>query len=71
MPPLLLANWREINRGFCALCWIVAVTLAIVIVAHAMSMSSACASRQSARVPSVCGQSAGLPSSAGRAQRRR
>ena len=35
MSPLLLADWREINRVFCAVMWIVALVLVVVILGHA------------------------------------
>jgi hypothetical protein len=40
MSPLFLANWHEINRGFCALCWMAALALAVVIVGVAAGTSS-------------------------------
>ncbi len=32
--PLLFVNWRRVHTGFCAVMWIVAVILAIVVLAH-------------------------------------
>ena len=40
MPPLLLADWRQIERVFCAVCWIAAVALLVVIVGLATNPSS-------------------------------
>ncbi|HEY2161589.1 MAG TPA: hypothetical protein VGH24_09805 [Solirubrobacteraceae bacterium] len=58
MGPLQLANWREINRLFCGLVWIVAVVLAVVIIGHLAGATSACASKASARGASACAVSA-------------
>lgn len=57
MPPLLMANWREINRAFCALCWMAALVLAVVIVGHFAGVSSASAIKQSARTTTPGGPS--------------
>jgi hypothetical protein len=54
MPPLLLANWREINRRFCLLCWLVALALAVAIIGQLPGLSTACASRQTARAGTAC-----------------
>lgn len=48
MSPFLLANWRDINRIFCVLMWVLAVALAVVIIGHVAGASSACASKQGA-----------------------
>jgi hypothetical protein len=58
MSPLQLANWREINRLFCVLMWVVAVGLAVVIIGHVAGASSACASKQTAHSGSACAVSA-------------
>lgn len=34
MKPLLFVNWRSVHRGFCAVMWIVAMILAIIVIAH-------------------------------------
>jgi hypothetical protein len=34
MGPLGFVNWREVNAGFCALMWFVALVLAGVILMH-------------------------------------
>lgn len=34
MRPLLFVNWRSVHRGFCALMWLIAVVLAVVVIAH-------------------------------------
>jgi hypothetical protein len=34
MKPLLFVNWRRVHAGFCAVMWIVAVILAIIVLAH-------------------------------------
>lgn len=54
MSPFQLANWREINRLFCVLVWIVAVGLAVVIIGHVAGAPSACASRQQTQGGAVC-----------------
>jgi hypothetical protein len=38
--PLLLANWRKINRGFCLALWAAALALALVVMGHLGSPSS-------------------------------
>jgi hypothetical protein len=39
MRPLLLADWKKINRAFCAVMWSIALVLAIVVIAHATPSS--------------------------------
>jgi hypothetical protein len=39
MSPLLQANWDEINRAFCALCWMGALALAVVVLGVAAGTS--------------------------------
>ena len=45
MSPLLLADWREINRVFCAVMWIVALVLVVVILGHNSQVASGCLAR--------------------------
>jgi hypothetical protein len=33
--PLLFVNWRRVHAMFCALMWMIAVVLAVVVIAHA------------------------------------
>ena len=54
MSPLLLANWREINRIFCTIVWIVALVLVAVIAGHLAGASSGCLSRQPFRSAAPC-----------------
>jgi len=61
MSPLQMANWREINRRFCALCWIVAVALAVVIIGHAATATSSCSNTQLAKSGGACVSSAIAP----------
>jgi hypothetical protein len=32
--PLLFVNWRSVHAGFCAVMWIVAAILAIIVIVH-------------------------------------
>ena len=50
MSPLLLANWREINRVFCTIVWIVALVLMLVVVGRLAGGSAGCVSNPSSRV---------------------
>lgn len=59
MGPLYLANWREINRLFCTLVWMVAVVLAVVIIGHLAETGSACASKAVAHGAPACGAAPG------------
>lgn len=54
MSPLRLVNWREVNRLFCVMVWLVAVLLAVVIAGHLVGASSACASKQPAMAGAQC-----------------
>ncbi len=54
MKPLLFADWRTINRAFCFFTWIVALALALVIVAHYVSGSTACAGTAHTPHPRAC-----------------
>jgi|GEM_PF-6054358 len=37
MSPLLFANWRRINKLFCAVMWLVAIILGLIILAETTS----------------------------------
>jgi hypothetical protein len=39
--PLGFVNWRTVNRYFCALMWLVAVVLALVVLTHLVSATPA------------------------------
>jgi hypothetical protein len=54
MKPLLLADWRAINRRFCLSLWLIAVALTIVILLHFVESSRPCASKPVAPGTSVC-----------------
>ena len=54
MKPLLLADWRAINRRFCLLLWLVALALMIVILLHFVQSARPCVSRPVAPGASVC-----------------
>jgi hypothetical protein len=43
MEPLFFANWRMIHQRFCLLLWLVAMALVVVILAHFVAASAACA----------------------------
>ncbi len=60
MSPLMLANWREINRLFCVLMWIAAVLLVVLIIGHVAGATSACASKRTARGASACAPAPGV-----------
>ena len=34
MQPLAFVNWRTVNRYFCALMWLVAFVLALIVITH-------------------------------------
>ena len=34
MKPQLFVNWRSVHKGFCAVMWIVATILAVIVIAH-------------------------------------
>jgi hypothetical protein len=59
MPPLLMVNWRAVNRAFCLVSWVVALALGTAIASHATKASATCASRAVAPGTSVCARSAG------------
>jgi hypothetical protein len=43
MGPLNLVNWRRVNAGFCSAMWLLAFLLAVLVLAHGISASSAAA----------------------------
>jgi hypothetical protein len=52
--PFFFANWSQINRAFCALCWMAALALAVVIVGLAANASSVgTLDRSAQRAPAV------------------
>jgi hypothetical protein len=53
MSPFFLANWQKINRAFCALCWMAAVVLAVVILNLATGASNAGSLARSAQAGPV------------------
>jgi hypothetical protein len=53
MGPLFLANWRVIHQRFCLLIWLVAIALVVLILAHLVAASAACAKPGALR-GSVC-----------------
>jgi hypothetical protein len=54
MKPLLLADWRAINRRFCMLLWLAALALMLVILLHFVQGSRTCVSKPVAPGASVC-----------------
>ena len=61
MRPLLFADWRAINRHFCALVWLLALGLTLVILGHLVDAPSVCASGGQDRHGSPCGPIANVP----------
>jgi hypothetical protein len=57
MSPLFLANWQEINRAFCALCWMAALALAVVILGLAAGPSTVGSLGRSAQPAPTAGSS--------------